>query len=153
MEVETASAPSQIYYTNGIEGAGNGFFKGGKALAILAFNGTETTAVLEMAEGALLTARHQGCHQVSVTVYFEEALGLRRRTTLWTHKVLEYGIIGFDGFQFLFLERSTAVPHYAAFALANGIIAGEVLQNDVFRDQDIPYLYNGAEVFPLHGTR
>ena len=57
----------------------------------------------------------------------------------------DYVIIGLDGLQFLLLQRRAAVADDAASAFANGIVAGEILQDDILRHEDVPNLDNGSE--------
>ena len=152
MQVETQPASAQIHNTDGIQGAGNGLLERGKALAELPFDGTEAAAVLKMAEGALFAAGNQRGHQIPVTVNLKKALGLHGGPAFRTHQRGKDLVIGLDGLQFLLFEGSAAVSDNAAFSFAYVVIAGKEFQDHILRNQDVPYLDNGAEC-AAHGTR
>ena len=144
MQVQGHSPTSEFLYPDGIESAGNGFYKTGF------LNGTEAVIPFEATVCALFGIRDQRGHQIAFTVDGKVAGSLGGGTPLFRNKMLECRIIPLQRGNFLFFERRSAIAHDAADTFANGVITGEKLADDILADEHVSYLDYSSEIFPPH---
>lgn len=83
-----------------------------------------------MAICTFLAPFDKGSDHVAVSVNFEKAFGLDCRSPLRTHQRRKGSIILFDRFGLTFFEWGSAIAYYAAAALAERVIAGEIFGKD-----------------------
>jgi hypothetical protein len=115
-----------------------------------AFDCAKTTAVLEEGICALLRTGHERRDYVAFEIDLEESLGLGGLTAGLAHQGGISGIVPLQKIRLVLLQRGTAVPHYAALALAHPVIAGEIFSEDILGNEAVIDLYDGSETVPGH---
>jgi hypothetical protein len=130
-----ADAPSpQFNDPNRIKGARYGFTESPQfAAAELLLDGADAIPFsIYPAESAFFRTFHKRSDYIPVTVYLEETFCIDCCPSGTAHKGRINGICLFQRLQFLFLERSSAIPYYTATPFADRIVAGKELGDDIF---------------------
>ena len=150
VDVQCKGSVGKLLDADGIQGAGDGLGEIATARDVAALDGTQAVAVLEKGIGALLGTGNERGDDIPLEIDLEKTLGLRRCAPRFAHQRGIGGIVALQEFGLALFQRSSAVPHDAAFTLTYLIVACEILGEDILRYEAVAYLYYRSETVPGH---